>query len=311
MSFWSSRNPREISLVIEISPGSVGVALVDLSEGALPHIIASRRSSSYFTHATDGGEVESGTLKSLESALREIAQNNLGHLWGAKDTKSLKILIAFSSPFNPENGNTKFMNSVEDIILRFIGVREGIMIEEFIFVMKKILDQSFKDAKTSGMISITNESSDFLITKEGIPVSNKIIPFGPAHIARQIQKDMDLPLEVAYSYLSLFSLGTLDRGIVSSLDLSLTKAESEFRQLFNKSKEQDANMGDLPPLVFIVGPKNYERIYKTLFESVLPKSRVIVIGNDNRFTRELVSQNDVWREDQKLSLLASFSGIIS
>jgi hypothetical protein len=177
--------------------------------------------------------------------------------------------------------------------------------------MKKILDQSFKDAETSNMVSITNESMDFLITRKGIPLSSKVIPFGPAHIARQIQRDLGLPIEIAYSYLSLFSLGTLDKEIISSLDLSLFKAESEFSQLFDKAKEQDVNMEDLPPLVFLVGPKNYEKIYKTLFESILPKSRVVVIGNDNRFTRELVSQKDAGREDQKLSLLASFSGIVS
>jgi hypothetical protein len=311
MHLWSSKNPREISLVIEIGPGSAGAALVDLSPGNLPCILASNRSTAYFMHEFSAQEIESATLKSLEESLKRVTRNNLEYLWGALDSKSLKVIVTLSSPFGLENGSKKFMNSIEDTILRFIGIKEGIMIEEFIFVMKKILDQSFKDAETSNMVSITNESMDFLITRKGIPLSSKVIPFGPAHIARQIQRDLGLPIEIAYSYLSLFSLGTLDKEIISSLDLSLFKAESEFSQLFDKAKEQDVNMEDLPPLVFLVGPKNYEKIYKTLFESILPKSRVVVIGNDNRFTRELVSQKDAGREDQKLSLLASFSGIVS
>lgn len=309
MNLWSKKNSIETSLIIEIGAASVGAALVLHEDQSLPFIISNARHSVHLDFEPSLENLESIAENSLKKVLNKVCTPNLSKL--QQGPESLKIVVTLSSPFSLTDQETKFIRRIEDIILSFVGISEGILIEEFIFVLKKVLDLSFQDARSSTLINMTHEKMDFLVVKDRVPTTKLTLPFGSGHIARRIGQEMQLPIEIAHTYLSLFPLGVLVEEAGSMLDEILLSVEAEFKEIIATAFENKITEEDLPQMMFITGPKNHEKIYKTLFESIFPGKRAIVIGKDNRFTRELVSMNSTSKEDQKLSLLASFSGLVS
>ncbi|MDB5266344.1 MAG: hypothetical protein JWN89_159 [Parcubacteria group bacterium] len=100
MKFWPSNDLSNLNLIIDISAGSIGVALIKISKDKVPHMLASIRPTFHMQKGASLAERENAMIRSLEDALARLHQNVVGSL-PEKGTRSevSKVVIALSSPW--------------------------------------------------------------------------------------------------------------------------------------------------------------------------------------------------------------------
>jgi len=131
MSSWFKKDQSENVLVVHIDSGSVGVALMHRSEGALSEIVYKTREPFVSKEVLAGRSLEDLMIKTLTEALSNVFKNAPAIL-GERGfrTKSDRALITLSSPWIASNLKTVELSQEKHFTLDFDLIRAVISKEE-------------------------------------------------------------------------------------------------------------------------------------------------------------------------------------
>ena len=134
--------------------------------------------------------------------------------------------------------------------------------------------------------------------------------FGPNLIVQAVADELSLPRPIAESYLTLFARNELDEATVTSLNSVLKGVEKRWQDLWQKMDESIPDDQGVPYSIFLVAPKGVEQLMKVFLTGVLPGKHIILLGETNTFTKELVTVEE-GMDDERLNILAGFSNLLS
>lgn len=204
-----------------------------------------------------------------------------------------------------------FLSKIEAEIAKSLAIRNGIVFHSFLFAFYKVLSHSFRNLHSALLINMTSEITDILFLRHGKSAINASLPFGPATIARSVAERLRIPLEIAYSYLALFAEGSLDKATTDSVDAIIVEREDQWRALWSNFGQRIQDETDVPYSIFLVVRSSFGRLMETFLQSVFPNRNIIVVGDTNTFTKELVRGDTENMGDEKILILSSFSNILN
>ncbi len=152
---------------------------------------------------------------------------------------------------------------------------------------------------------MSHEVTDVLLIHHSRPTLTLTLPFGSTTIARRIERKLNIPLSIAYSYLSLFSSGSLDEETTKTLNKIIEDSEKDWQKLWATAEESLVSQGLLPQKAFIAAGKAHTDIGKIFLEGVLAGGEVTVVGDKNRFTDEAVKVAPTGKQDEALNIIAA------
>lgn len=201
----------------------------------------------------------------------------------------------------------EIIRKIEEEIVRTFGVKRGMSLVSYMFPFHKVFSKAFQNLHSALFIKMTGEITDLLMTGKRHPLGSTSIPFGPATIARRIKTELNIPLAVAESYLSLFAASALDMPTMRAIDKILVSIEEDWKKLWDGVTRDILTANNTPQTVVLLVEPSYAGISKTIVETVLPGKEIILIRKEHGFTKEIVKNGG---KDDGLSVLASFSHFI-
>ncbi len=200
---------------------------------------------------------------------------------------------------------------VEDQIIRTLAIKKGIVMHSFMYIFYKVLSHSFSNLHSALLINMTTHITDVLFLRHNNLALNANLPFGPESIVNAVSTKLNISDEIASSYLTLFAEGALDKSTTESIDKILTENESVWRDIWSDVKGKIVQSAEVPYSIFLVTTPKFGKLMKTFLESVFPDKNIILIGDTNTFTRELVENGARESKDERILLLSSFANLIS
>lgn len=204
----------------------------------------------------------------------------------------------------------KLLYTIENEIIKSVGIKRGAAFHSFMYIYFKVLSQAFQSLHSALLINMTHETTDVLFIRHGNAGLKATLSFGPSVIGRAIAARLGVPQEIAHSYLSLFAMGAFDRETTESIDKALTDVEERWKTEWRSMGESIPEGKDVPYSIFLVVPEGFQRLMKTFLESVFQERRMVIIGDTNTFTKELVSASSSGKKDEKITILSSFSNML-
>ena len=203
------------------------------------------------------------------------------------------------------------IQKIEEEIIKVIGVRDGVLLENFMFAFMTVLTNAFQNVHSALLINMSNETSDFLLVRNGHPLFSISLPVCPAYIARAIQKEFDVPLNVAYSYISLFSEGVLEKEMIERMDKLFGAMEIYWTNEWQKAISSIEGEQTTPNKIFIIGSVPNESVIKTLLSSIFSGHEVVMVDRKSNLMQHLTTASTETGVDDRVSILAAFSKICS
>lgn len=384
MSFLSRKDLGTITLVVDISSGSTGAALVRNFKEGLPTILGSERTPFFINGEPDAEMLEGSMLSSLSVTLNKISK-----ILAGESASIDKTLVTFSSPwiashlktviidraeafrfdekmlreiikeekdlFLPQveemfkhkseifesavtnlylNGyaanstvkekvkkveisfvlsaiSSELLHRVENAVHKSVGIREDIIFHGFMYTFFKVLSHSFNNLHSALLLNMTSELTDTLFLRHGNSALTASLPFGPASVARAVAERLGVSETLAYSYLALFASGSFDQTITEAIDKVLVEVEERWLSLWRSMGESIPEGKNIPYSIFLIAPEGFEKLMKTFLEGVFENKNIILLGETNTFTKELVKmKNEKISTDENLLILSSFSNLL-
>lgn len=144
------------------------------------------------------------------------------------------------------------------------------MNQSFMEVFSKVAHRSFPHTPSVLLVDMDEDNTCFQFMHLGKLGSAVNIPFGMNSIIRNIENKFNLSPGAAHSHLSLFLDNSLDFKTTRGVDEVLTRAEREFRELWDKTEHFKV---DSPHPIFLVVEPPFERVAKTLIGNIHPNTR--------------------------------------
>lgn len=242
----------------------------------------------------------------FESAVMDLYLNGYAALEPKKEKVS-DVEISFILSASTKD----LLAKVEDEIIRSMAVKKGIAMHSFMYVFYKVLSHSFRNLHSALLINMTTNVTDLLFIRHNNSALNATLPFGPASITESLAEKLNIPSEVANSYLALFADGTLDQLTTDLIDKELTEKEVVWKDMWTEVSARIMESADVPYSIFLITTPNFGKLMKTFLDSVFPDKNIILIGDTNTFTRELVESGAKDCKDEKILLLSSFSNLLN
>ncbi|MFZ2049190.1 MAG: hypothetical protein WAV25_02770 [Minisyncoccia bacterium] len=240
----------------------------------------------------------------FDSKITSIALNGYeSDLSSSQKTTDLKIQFMLYA------GQKSLINKIEEEITSLIGVRDGLVLENFMFIFMKVFTKTFHNMHSVLLVNMSNEALDLLLIKESCPLVTISLPFGPAYMARAIQKEFNVPLEVAYSYISLFSDNVLDTKTKERIDNLFERIEAKWGESWNKVTSEIPKDQVIPYKIFLIGAAQNESIIKTLLSGTFDNHKVEQINKNSEFIKLITKFSDESRVDERLSILSAYSNL--
>lgn len=378
----------ENTLIIDISSGSTGAALVHHTESGLPEMVARARTPFYVENGLTADELETAVLSSLDKSLASInAQMPLLSQKGYKGHLS-HALVALSSPWvvshlktviiRRDNGfvldermvkavmseeeelfkkkltesfreesevfesvvtnlyqngyetphpiketikeaeinfllsaTTKnLLHKIEGKLLKVVGLKRGLAVQSFVYAFYKVVTNSFQNLHSALFINVAPEITDLLFLRHGYSALSVSLPIGPAVIARAVAKEFNLSPELANSYLSLYVSNCFNQETNQKIETVFNQVKNDWKNIWHSMGESIPEGREVPYSVFLVVPTGFEKVMKLILESLLSDRNVILVGETNAFTKELVKAAPEVLGDEKLLILSSFANLL-
>ncbi len=242
----------------------------------------------------------------FESAVMDLYMNG----YPASEPKSEKVSEVEIS-FILSASTKDLLTKIEDQIIRTLALKKGVVMHSFMYVFYKVLSHSFNNLHSALLINMTTHITDVLFLRHNNLALNANLPFGPASIIEAVAGKLNIPREVASSYLTLFAEGALDKTTTESIDRILTENETVWRDMWSDVSQKIMQSAEVPYSIFLVTDPKFGKLMKTFLESVFPDKNIILIGDTNTFTRELVENSAKESKDERILLLSSFANLIS
>jgi|GEM_PF-2903638 len=205
----------------------------------------------------------------------------------------------------------QLLRKIKDEIEKVIDLKEGIVMHSFMYVFYKVLSHSFRNLNSALLINMTSDASDVMfIRHKGLAISTAL-PFGPDVITEALSAKLNVPDEIAQSYLSLFADGVLDQPTTESIDHIITERENSWKIIWEGVSKKIVDNSDVPYSIFLLAPYGFGKLVKIFLESIFPDRKIILLGDTNKFTKELVKGEEKNIGDENISILSSFSNLIN
>lgn len=202
------------------------------------------------------------------------------------------------------------VRSLEDQILNAVGLKEGVVQLNFMFAFMKVLMHSYHNVHSALLVNMNGENADLLFIKNTVPALLLALPFGPGSFAKDIAEKLKIPSVVANSYITLLAEGAFEPTFAAKLETVFTDLQTNFINKLQVACDEVMGNNDFPYKIFITGAHEYEDVSKILFESAFPNHETVLIGNENKFTQEIVSVDQTAKLDEKLLVLAAFGSLV-
>ena len=205
----------------------------------------------------------------------------------------------------------QLLRKIKDEIEKVVDLKEGIVMHSFMYVFYKVLSHSFRNLNSALLINMTSDASDVMfIRHKGLAISTAL-PFGPDVITEALSAKLNVPGEIAQSYLSLFADGVLDQPTTESIDHIITERENSWKIIWEGVSKKIVDNSDVPYSIFLLAPYGFGKLVKIFLESIFPDRKIILLGDTNKFTKELVKGEEKNIGDENISILSSFSNLIN
>ncbi len=103
----------------------------------------------------------------------------------------------------------------------------------------------------------------------------------------------------------------MDQATTESIDKIITEREATWKAIWEGVGKKIVDNNDVPYSIFLLTPYGFGKLMKIFLESVFPNRKIILLGDTNRFTRELVQGDTKNVEDENITILSSFSNLVS
>ena len=203
------------------------------------------------------------------------------------------------------------INKIETEITNLIGVRNGLILENFMFVFMKVFTKTFHNMHSVLLVNMSNEALDLLLVKDAYPLVSISLPFGPAYIARTIQKELGVSLEVAYSYIDLFTDGVLNLETSFKIDNILKKIKTEWSDTWIKVTSEIPKDKVIPYKIFLISSAQNETIIKTLLSGAFNNHKVEQIEKNSELVKFIAKYTSRAKVDERISILGAYSNLCS
>lgn len=245
-----------------------------------------------------------------ESEVFEVALTGL-YLNGYETPVPVKEKIKRVEVSFMASATTKdLLTKIENEIIKSVGLRSGVIMHSFMFTLYKVLSHSFHNLHTALLLSMTSETTDILLLRQGNSAISNSMPFGSSSIAVSLAEKLKIPKEIASSYLSLYGERLLDTDTSNIVEEVLNSMSQFWMKEWEKNNAGTETSEDTPYSIFLVAPSGNDKLMKLFFEKVFPKRNIILIGDTNNFTKELVKIPPNEGIDEKMLILASFSNLL-
>ncbi len=239
-----------------------------------------------------GSKITNITLNGYES-----------NIFASQQTNDLEIQFMMYA------GQKSSIDNIEREITNLIGVKNDMIFENFMFVFMKVFTRAFQNMHSALLVNMSNEALDLLLVKKSYPLVSISLPFGPAYIARAIQKKMNVPLEIAYSYISLFSDGALNSDTRRKFEELFRDIETEWTSSWERVTSEIPKDQVIPYKIFLIGSAQNESIIKTLLSGTFNNHKVEQVGKNSNLVKLISGYIDEVRVDERISILAAYSNI--
>lgn len=240
----------------------------------------------------------------FDSKITSVTLNGYeSDLSSSQKTTDLKIQFMLYA------GQKSLITKIEDEITSLIGVKNELVFENFMFVFMKVFTKVFHNMHSVLLVNMSNEALDLLLIKESSPLVSISLPFGPAYMARAIQKEFNITLEVAYSYISLFSDNVLDNKTKERIDNLFNKIEADWAVSWAKVTREIPKDQVIPYKIFLIGSAQNESIIRTLLSGTFDNHKVEQINKSSEFIKLITKFSDESRIDERISILSAYSNL--
>ncbi|MES3004711.1 MAG: hypothetical protein V4690_01205 [Patescibacteria group bacterium] len=217
---------------------------------------------------TEAAQFKSDTLKTLpenakdsliilESSVVNTRMNGypVNNVLGKK-TKSLEADIWLS--LIPESVEKKVLG----LIQKHTHIsKEHVLAHSFPLVLFSVIRDSFLVQESFVTMDITSETTHISFVCGDIIKDVATMPIGRSYIVRQIAKRAEVGMEIAESYLRLYTDYKLDTVTTELIDLVVGDIEKEWAIYLEDALLTFSPKGAVPKTIFITGEKDINKIF--------------------------------------------------
>jgi len=203
----------------------------------------------------------------------------------------------------------ELIRKIEDTIIKTFSFEQKIFLQGFMFAYFKVLSHVFQHLHSSLLVNISDEVTEILFIEHNHPKLFISFPFGPISSARLIADKLKLPLPIAESYLELFISGVLDLQTETKLEPIINSIRQEWKTSWKEKTEKYPNLSHSLYAVFLSSLPKHHNISKFFLENVLSNKNVIILGQDNKFTSEIIKSPKGETVDEDLAIACFYDTI--
>lgn len=199
--------------------------------------------------------------------------------------------------------DSALLESVEQEVGRVLGSKRGICYKSFTSVFFQTLPGVVKDSGTTLLVSMSGRVSEVAVLKNGRLMSVMALPFGPGTLVESLESTLQVPREVAVSYISLSTQGVLQDETARKVEESIESREEEWHKVW----QSEESLMHADKIVFLSSP-DMEPVCRTLLIGLSAKIRVHSLGQDKLLSQMLGKAGvSSVSTDESLALLALYS----
>lgn len=202
------------------------------------------------------------------------------------------------------------LQMIEAQIMKIAHVKRGLVTHSFMYAFFKTLSHSFINLHSALLLNMTSELTDALFLRHGNSAFSASLPFGPNSIVRSVADRLGIQEPVAQSYLSIFASGAFDEATTNAVDSVLLEVEENWLTLWKNMGESIPEGKSLPYSIFLIAPTGFEKLMKTFLEGIFEKKNIILLGDTNAFTKEIVRLPSNSSSDENILILTAFSNLL-
>jgi hypothetical protein len=201
-------------------------------------------------------------LVSIESSITNVSirgysiQDPVG-----KKTDSLNASIYLSV------SKKDFINKIKDLIYKSISKKEeGVIIHSFPVSFFGAINTVLPGENNYLHFNITGEITEITFIRNGSIEGQTSFPVGKNTFVRQIGKSMDVPFQIAQSFLNLYFDRKLNEALSSKIIESLNQIEDEWNIYLQDSLLALSVTLELPKKIFLTTDKNFSDIFSSMLK---------------------------------------------
>ncbi len=204
-----------------------------------------------------------------------------------------------------DSADRTLTKSIEEEITKVFGLKKGIHFQSFNSIFAEVHEKLFVQNSSNAYLRMTDHKSDVFTKKNGLPHSLFSIPFGPAHLANDISKNLNIHPEIAESYITLFSKEALESNLMEKVNDILSDSEIAWKRSWTEHRLNN-NFSGINTIYVLTEPK-YHNFSKILLEGVMPEKQIHIISDSDDYLKRNIKALKPHLYDDHISYLSLYA----